>query len=317
MPRPTSGTTIQRPDLQQAVDEYVDEQDAFIGLKAAPTVDVQFQAADYPIIPIEALLSIPETKRAARGHYSRSDWEFEMDTYSCAENGWEEVVDDVEANLYSRYFDVEQICTRRAMGIVLRNQEKRIADMLFNTDNFTEATITHEWDDATNAVPMTDVKLGHITIKEATGLRANTLIISWSTFLDLGINKQILDRIKYTNPNVSKGELSTDMLALAFGVDQVLVGGGRYNTAKKGQDASLSNIWSNEYAMLCRVENGPDITQPCLARTFLWTADSPTNVVVETYREDQSRGDVIRVRHNTDEEFIIPACGYLMENITT
>jgi len=317
MPRPTSGTTIQRPDLQQAIDEYVDEQDAFIGLKVAPTVEVLHQAADYPIIPIEALLSIPDTKRAPRGHYARSDWDFEMDTYSCSENGFEEVIDDVEVNLYSRYFDVEQICAKRAMGIVLRNQEKRIADMVFNTANFTEVSPTHEWDDAANAVPMTDVKLGHIAIKNATGLRANTLIISWSTFLDLGINAQILDRIKYTNPGVSRGELSPAMLALAFEVDQVLVGGGRYNTAKKGQTASLADIWSNEYAMLCRVENGPDITQPCLVRTFLWTADSPTNVVVESYREDQSRGDVIRIRHNTDEEFIIPDCGYLMDNITT
>lgn len=317
MPRPTSGTTVQRPDLEPGLDEYIESQEDFIGLQAMPLINVPEQAADYPVIPLEALLSVPETKRRPRGNYPRSDWEFETDTYSCGENGWEEVVDDTERALYARYIEVEQVCANRAMGIVMRNQEKRIADMLFNKSNFTEATITHEWDDATNAVPITDVKLGHITIKNATGLRANTLIISYSTFLDLGLNAQIVDRVKYTYPDVKKGQLTAGMLALAFSVDQVLVGGGRYNSAIKGQTASLSNIWDHEYAMLCRVSNSPDITEPCIGRTFLWTGDSPSNAVVESYRSDEVRGDVVRVRHNTDEEFILPAAGYLMENITT
>ena len=317
MPNPTSGTTIQRPDLQPGLDEYVDDQNAFIGLQVAPLIEVAQRAADYPIIPLEALLSIPETKRALRGHYQRSDWEFETDTYSCVENGFEEVIDEVEEALYSRFMDVEQVCTNRAMGVVLRRQEKRIADMVFNDSNFTPTSPTHEWDDATNAVPLTDIKTAHIKIKDATGMMANTLIISWSTYLDLGINTQILSRIKYTNPAVTRGQLSLALLAQAFEVDKILVGGGRYNTAKKGQTASLSNLWSNEYAMLCITNDSPDITTPCLARTFLWTGDSPSNSVVETYHEDQSRGDVVRVRHNTDEEFIIAACGELLDNITT
>ena len=317
MPRPTSATTIQRPDLGPGLLEYIESQEDFIGLKAMPIINVAEQAADYPVIPLEALLEIPETKRRPRGNYSRSDWEFETDTYSCGENGWEEVVDDTEAALYDRYFDVEQICANRAMGIIMRNQEKRIADMLFNATNFSATSITHEWDDGTNAVPITDVNTGHLAIKDATGLRANTLIIAYSTFLNLGVNAQILDRIKYTFPDVKKGQITREMLAEAFSVDQVLVGGGRYNSAIKGQTASLTGIWSNEYAMLCRVSNSPDVTEPCVGRTFLWTGDSPSNAVVESYRSDEVRGDVIRVRHNTDEELIITAAAYLMDNITT
>jgi hypothetical protein len=34
---------------------------------------------------------------------------------------------------------------------------------------------------------------------------------------------------------------------------------------------------------------------------MLWTADSPVNPVVETYRDDSRRGTVLRVRHDVDE----------------
>jgi hypothetical protein len=80
--------------------------------------------------------------------------------------------------------------------------------------------------------------------------------------------------------------------------------------------------------MLVKIGSGRDIMQPCVGRTFLWTADSPSNAVVEEYREEQTRSDVYRVRHNVSEALlksydssgtvvsnIASACGYLMSNI--
>ena len=190
--------------------------------------------------------------------------------------------------------------------------------MVFNESNFTAHPVTNEWDDHENATPIDDVKAGRKAIHDVIGIEPNTLIISYSTFLDLGLCDQIIDRIKYTTPAVQRGDIAVPLLAQAFGVDQILVGGSLYNGAKKGQDASLSSIWSNEYAMLCRVSDSTMLgVEPELGRTFLWTRESPTNTVVESYRDETVRGDVIRVRHDTDEEFISTECAYLMSNITT
>jgi hypothetical protein len=318
MPRPTSATTIQRPDLAAVVSEFADDSLRYIGLQVMPPFPVAKQSADYPVFPREAFTSVPDTKRAMRAAYKRGDWEFETDTYACVEHGWEEPVDDVERALYSRFFDAELAASKRARGIILRTQEKRIADMLFNAGNFTAHAITHEWDDGANAVPITDVKAAKKAIHDLIGLEPNTLIIAYSTFLDLGLVTQLVDRIKYTNPAVQRGNISTELLAQAFGVKQLLVGDSMYNTAKQGQVASMAGIWDKEYAMLCHISESPDLTEiPCIGRTFVWTEDSADNFVVESYREEQTRSDVIRVRQHTDEELIAIDCAYLLSNITT
>lgn len=319
MPRPTSGTTVTRSDLRSLAWEYLENPDEFIGTLALPYFDVEEQSADYPVIPLEALLNTPETRRAPRGNYQRGDWEFENDNYACSENGWEEPVDDVEANLYARFFNAEEVALKRALNVILRVQEKRIAAMLFNAGNFTANGITNEWDanHYTDAIPISDVKTGRKAIHDACGLEPDTLIIAYGTFLHLGLMDQIIDRLKYTHAEVKRGDIPAELLATAFGVKRVLVGKGRYNSAKKGQDAVLADIWDDEYAMLCVTANGKDIQQPCVGRTFRWTKECPDNVMVESYREEQTRSEIIRARQYTDEEIILPAAAYLLSNITT
>jgi len=316
MLRPTSAA--QRPDLQAVVFGAADQPSGYIGLNVLPIFNVPEVTGQYPVIPNDVMFSVPETRRTDRGGYHRSDWTWGWDTFKCVENGREEKIDDREVALYKRYFDAEVMATRRALNIVLRKQEKRIADEVFNASNFDVHEVTHEWDDPTNAVPITNVKTGRKAIHDAIGMEPNTLIISYSTFLDLGLCDQIIDRIKYTTPAVQRGDINAALLAQAFGVEQILVGGSLYNEAKKGQTPSLSALWSNEYAMLCVTSGSPMLSElPHLGRTFLWPGDSPSNTVVESYRDETVRADIVRVRHDTDEEFISTDCAYLLGNITT
>lgn len=172
MPRPTSSTTLQRPDLASLAWEYNlnAPMAGFIGMQIMPLFPVSEQSAQYPVIPIESILKLKETGRAPRGKYNRSDYDFEADTYSCTENGWEEAVDDVERKLYTRYFDAETVATQRAMNVILRNQEKRIADMVFNTGNVTNtAGVSIEWSTASSCTPRSDVLDAKITLRAATG----------------------------------------------------------------------------------------------------------------------------------------------------
>lgn len=333
MPNPTSDTAVQRPDLGMLVQEYMEAESAmmgFIGLKVMPLMPVPEQSAQFPVIPKEVLLSVQDTKRAMRGKYPRSDYEFEEGYYATSENGWEEVVDDRERKLYASKFDADAMATKRATGIILRGQEKRVADAVFNTTNFPANAVTNEWDDASNATPIDDIATGKLSVRSACGMLPNALIIAYSTYQKLKRCSQIIDLIKYTFPGLDINKLSLAQLAQVLDVPQVLVGGAVYNSAKKGQAASITDLWSNEYAMLTRVSAGGDITEPCIGRTFLWTEDSYSNTIVESYREESNRGDVVRVRHDTSESLIVSrnssgsvksnissACSYLMSNITT
>jgi hypothetical protein len=160
MPRPTSATTLQRPDLGTLAYEYLIDgpNRGFIGLDVMPIFEVPEQSADYPKIPIEALLKDKDTKRAPRGTYNRGDWEFETGTYKAEEYGWEEPVDDVEAALYRRYFDAEMIATEICVDTILRGHEKRVIAAL-EANNLTSGVGT-EWNTLATATPRANVETG-------------------------------------------------------------------------------------------------------------------------------------------------------------
>lgn len=321
MPRPTSSTSVGRPDLAALAYEHNLEasQRGFVGLQVLPIFEVQERSGQYPVIPNEALLKTADLKRAARGAYNRDDWEFEMGNYDCVEYGKEVPLDDSEAAMYGLYFDAERVSVLRGVDSLLRAQEIRIQAMLLNESNFSVNDVTNEWDDATNATPIKDVNTGKKTIRQACGMEPNALVLSRTIFDNLCLTDEIATAVRYTTPiEVMSMEAKKALVAQAFGLEKILVGDAVYDGAKKGQSFSATDVWGTEHALLCRVATSAmDLREPCLGRTFLWSADSPSNAVVEEYRDEAVRSNIYRVRHHVDEAFVFTACGYLLGNLTT
>lgn len=318
MPAPTDATDLQRPDLGTLAWEYMMEPKGFIGLNIFPIFPVQNKSADYPVLPIESLLKIPDTSRTPNGNYNRGDYKFETDTYKCSENGWETPIGDDEAELYRRYFDAEVVAVQRNIDIILRAQEIRIEAIAFNTGNFSNAAVSVEWDTAATCTPRSDVLGAKEAMRLAAGVTPNVGVCSKTVFNSLMLSAEITDAFKYTDPiQIGGEEAQRRLLAMYFGLDRMLVAGGQYDSAKQGQSFSLTDIWDDEYFGLYNVDSGLDLKVPSVGRTFLWEKDSPDNIVVEQYRENQSRSEIYRVRHNTDSEIIFSGAGYLLSNITT
>jgi hypothetical protein len=333
MPVSATNTAVYRPDLGVAVLEYYEGATmGYIGQEIMPIFQTPFQSSTYPVIPQEALLDAPDVARSPRGAYNRGDWKYENGLYHTQEKGWEESVDDTERALLDRRVPglADFIATNRAMNIILRNQEKRIAAKLFNTANFTAHAVTTEWNTVATATPISDVKDAKAAFRLQCGMLPDALVISWTTFEDLKNCDQIVNRLKYTFPGIDLNKMTSDQLAAVFDVPRVLIGGSVYNSAKKNKTAVIADFWSSEYAMLVKISSGDDFTQPGIGRTFLWTDDSPQNAIVEQYREEKIRSDVFRVRHNVDEAFmqskddagsvvsnIAASCAYLFSNIHT
>jgi hypothetical protein len=332
--RSTNTTSIIRPDLGMAVMEYVDTGLAgLIGLQVMPIFPVSEQSAAFPVIPKEALMKLPDTHRAPRGNYPSSDWTYEEGKYSTSENGWEEYIDDTERKLLDRRSPglADFVAVKRATNIILKNQEKRIAAKLFNAVNFTAHAVTNEWDDATNATPVADVSTGKLAFRSQCGVLPDALVIAYSTFENIKQCASVKDLLKYTYPGIDLNNLNAQDLARLFGLARVFVGNAMYDSAGKGVAATITDIWSNEYAALVKIgQDLQDVVEPCVGRTFLWTEDSPSNPIVEQYRVEGNRSDAFRVRHNTDEcllksvdssgttvSNIAAACVYLFSNITT
>ena len=222
--------------------------------------------------------------------------------------------------MYADYFSAEQVSAQRAFDAVLRNMEKRIAALIFSASTWTPTAITNEWDDYSNATPITDVETAVRAGWAASGIWPDSLIINRLVFRNLRNCTQVIDRIASSGAGspTKPSDITADMLARVFDLRQVLVAGSSKSTAVEGQSASLSPIWSNEYAMVAKVCESQDMREPGLGRTFHWGEDgSQIGGTVETYREESIRGDVVRVRNDVHEKVLYVECGQLLSNITT
>jgi hypothetical protein len=327
MPSPTSSLATQRPDLATFLEfDLESERAGYIATQVLPVMSVASQAGNFGKIPLEQLLQQRETKRSPGAGYARGNWTFDKATYATEEHGAEEPVDDREAKMYAEYFDAEQVSTMRAFSSVLRNAEARVADAVFNASTWTGGGLTtavsNEWDSnhTTSAVPITDVEAAVNKVYDGSGLWPNALIINRKVFRNLRNLDQIIDRIESAGAgNPSKpSDITADMLARVFDLDYVIVAGTSKNSAKEGQTATPTQIWSSEYAMVCRVATGNDMREACIGRTFHWSNDgSSIGGTVESYRDEVIRGNVIRVRHDVDEVILYPQAGHLLSNVTT
>lgn len=325
MPAPSASLATLRPDLATFLEfDLESEKNGYIASKVFPVVEVASQAGSFGKIPLEQLLQQRSTNRSPGSGYSRGTYTFTSAAYACEEHGAEEPVDDRQAKMYREYFDAEQIATMRAFSAVLRNAEIRMAAAVFNATTWTGSSlttaITHEWDDATNAVPLTDVEAAVQKVYDNSGLWANALIINRKVFRNLRNCAQVVDRIESNGAgSPSKAsEITVQMLAQAFDLDHIIVAGTSKNSATEGQSATPAQIWSGEYAMVCRISTSQDMADPCIGRTFHWSEDgSSVGGTVETYRDETVRGNIVRVRHDIDEFPLYTEAGHLLSNITT
>lgn len=324
MGSPSSSLSTLRPDLAGSFMEFDLESNAmgYIATDVLPIISPAKQAGNFGKIPVEQLLKERDTARAPGGGYARSGFEFEPLTYACEEHGAEEPVDDRRSAMYREYFDAEMIAAMRARHAVMINAEKRASAAVFNTSTWTGSalttTITEEWDDPDSAIPLTDVENAVQAVWDGSGIWPNAMIINRKVFRNLRNVDQIIDRVKFQGfMDVRAGNISELAMAQAFDLRLIVAGSAR-DSAKEGQDTSIAPVWSDEYAMICRIATSNDIQEACIGRTFHWDEDGSTpGGTVEQYRDETVRSDIIRVRHDVDEVILYAQAGHLLSNVTT
>lgn len=329
------GSAVRRPDLAAFSYEYMEKAPAmgFIGLRIMPLFKTPFQSHSWGITPKEVFLKIYDTLRSPKSNYNRAEYKTESAKYSCSEYGWEEAIDDSQKALYEALKPgyAFQTAVQRCLDIILRGLERKIALRLHSGDYLSANSLTNEWDDYSNATPIDDVGDAIVSFRSQCGMLPDAMTVAYSTFQDLKRCSQIMDRIKYTYPGVQIADMTPQLVAQCLGINELLVGGAVYDSAGENIATSIADIWSNEYACLVKLPSRPDdLEEPCVGHTFLWTEDSPSAPVIETYRDETIRSEIVRARMQIDVKFlqseqedntavseIYKAVTYQIDNVTT
>lgn len=307
-----------RLDLGEAMWEFLFSPADFIGSRLYASFGVPKKSASFPKIRREDLLKPgSKVKRAPKAKYERDGFSPEDDSYTCVERGHEIPLDESDIAFYASDFDAEMVAAEMALWRVLYDQEQDIANtVLDGTTTYTVANgrrtdITTAWSNVAATI-ISDVVTAVESVRSRTGTKANTLAIGAAVLPFLLKNTEIRDAISPTRlPGV---DAILAALAALFGLDQVLIGNGVYNSAKKGQSFAKSDIWTSGWAVVARCAMpGQNLATPCVGRTLYWTAESNESALIEDYIEPQTRSKVIRARSFATEKEIDPDFQQLLD----
>jgi len=176
---------------------------------------------------------------------------------------------------------------------------------------------THEWDDYTNGDPLADIRLAINTIEDVTGFRPNVVAMDRKVFRAVKDHPDVLERVIYGGSNPDPAKVSEEAIATVFDVEEIVVAGALKNTAIQGQTASLSRVWGSDVYVLYRPTRAA-IKVPACGYRFVWEqfmgSQNTSGWLVETWRDDERKGNMVRVQKHYDQKITLATAGYRLQN---
>lgn len=305
----TVGQATPRADIHALVMQATaDFQSLCIGDKIFPVVGEDVRRGVYMRAKLAnaQLLNVDSAPREQGATYQRVNRKYDTDTFDCQEYGLEAVIDDSYEEEVSRFFDLE-VAEAMLLDRNLRiGYEARIAAALFNTTTFsyTTGTVAYTAGATTTADPVNDINIAKGEMLK-NGIIPNAVVMSYPVFQRIRTFTLLQNQIFGVVPRAAGQRLLPDAedVARALGVDQLLIGSCPKNANQMGQTYSGGFVWSDTYIAVCEIKAGM-YQAGGVGRTIQWTKDTTGLFTPETYRSEERRSNVLRVRQNTAEKVI-------------
>jgi len=311
----TASSATIRQDIADALRENLYGRGEFIGTAVMPIYGVTGKSGNFAKIAFAQQPTSSRVARAPGAGYSRQIREGTSDSYACEEFGREEPIDDGERANLGKYFDVELDAAESAAGVILLEQEARIAAIMHDyTTSFAGcATDGSAWATASTGTPIKDVRAAIVTLKKQIngGIPVTAKIVAACTdaTLDNALNTtEVANKLMYAQKGMIDREAMVEALAVTMGLNAI------FHTSIQRAGAS---VWTDNVFGIYITADGLNLKSvPQCARTFLWTADCADNALAETYRDETVRSDVVRVRQHVDEKLISARCGHILYGLS-
>lgn len=297
-----------------------------VAMRLMPPFTVEKKSATMPKLLLTGVDQVLKIKRAPKTAYKRVEATLDDDSYTCEEAGIEVPVDASDYDVLGQD-GAEEVAVNIGKEIVITAREAAIADIISGSagetllaNQITEPDSGENWAES-GGKPIDDVAEADAALTLRIGAGPRALLISQSDFEALQTNEQVRAEwrriVGQTDASATGRRIKLVELAMLLGVDEVIVGDRRKNTANPGQTASYSYIWPARYAFLFRpCQNASDLTEPCFGRTMMWdnanlgaeaeleSVDEAQALFVESYRDESIKSDVIRVSEHTDQKIL-------------
>ena len=324
MPNPTVGQVHRDSFLTDTSVAYVQSSTKFIADRVFPRVPVQKQSDRVALYTKEDFLRDEVEKRQAGDSPVRIGYRTSSTQYVCDEWAAEHAIDDqVRANADSPYTPESDATVFLTQKMMIK-REREFVTNFFSTGalwtgssdagDLIAGTDFTAWSNAAST-PIEDVHTQSGRIEKATGFLPNKLVVNRDGWHDLKNHPDIVDRVKYT----SREAVSTDLVARLMGLDEILVTAAVRYTGGEGLSTASGAYIGDDDALLVFAPPAPALMTPSGGYTFVLSGllGSNEGQVIERYRDDRHRSDIVGIRAAWAQKRIAPPLGVLFNNIST
>ena len=190
----------------------------------------------------------PGAGRQSLSSFNRSSLTFKAEIHSFEDSIAMEDIED------SQYPGTEEArSARKVRRALLLAQEKRCADLMFSTAQFTNNTTPATKFDATGAEPLSFLHQQLDVLRAANhGIVADTMVLGYNVFRALARNPEIRSFVGDSGQGIASGNriladsAVIEVLRSVLAVPNVYVGSARRETAIPGATSSEADIWNTE-----------------------------------------------------------------------
>ncbi len=259
-------------------------------------------------------LRIENSVKGGRGKYRQVETRvYSTTSYLIEGHGLEGFVSKEDYANVEEPFDAERDETMGLATVLWLEKEKTLADALTATATMTQNTTlsgTGQFNDYANSDPLGVITTAQNTIIDGCGMAPNLAIMDIKLWRVLRYHPQLLDAqgFKWDRP----GGLQEAEMAKALGVDQVLFGTARYETAKEGQTSSLAAVWGKDL-IFAVAPSKAEIMQKSLGYLVRPTGGQPRKVYKQS-NFNPPGSTALLCEDEYDMLISDVLCGYLVHN---
>lgn len=285
--------------------------EGMIASQLSPSVPVKHDTDKYYVYSKNAL-SLPETLRAPGAAANEADFDVSTASYVLAKHSLKKLVTDDEVNNADVALKPRIDATENLTWRILQRREKALATLVGTRSNWANiASLSSTFafnQNTTLSNPITILDSATAVIVQNSGMKPNTLVLDYSTFLAAKEHVSIIDRIKFTSPD----SVTEGMLAKLLNVARLLVPYAVENNGNESLADSMAFMWT-DCAWLAYIEQAPGLKKPSALYTF--EQQSQGNPYrVKAWREEEREGDFIEVTSKFQHKAVASDCAFIIAN---
>lgn len=280
-----------------------------------PRVPVDSQKFEYRLIPKGTFFTVPETEVGRKGQPNQVEFTGEEVVDATKDHALDDPVPNADIENARTQPNLPDPLLQAGEGIsalIELAREKRTAALVFDPAQYAAtnkvALVGNDrWDvNHADSNPIIDVTTG----LDACIMRPNIMTIGRAAFTKLSMHPKI---VQAYNQNAGDGGIvPRSYIATLFELDEVLVGEGWINIAKKGQAPNMVRVWGKHCALLYRDK----LANTKRGTTFGFTAQWGTRIGGAEYDKNigMRGGQMVRVGESVKELITANDLGYFIEN---